>query len=221
MISILYEDNHQLVLNKPAGLLTQPSGTELDSLEAQAKTWIKEHCNKPGNVFLHAVHRLDKPVSGIVLFARTSKALTRLNDSLRKKESKKIYRALVEGLVVNDEGTLEHYLIHDDHCAQVVDASVSDAKLARLHYRVLKRKGSLTFIEIELETGRYHQIRVQLSASGHPILGDRKYGSRLEYVVEGIALHHYRLDVPHPITGEMQHFESPLPQIWLKSCFQE
>ncbi|MBA3958279.1 MAG: RNA pseudouridine synthase [Parachlamydiaceae bacterium] len=214
MVSILFEDNHQVVVNKPAGLLTQPSGTNQDSLEAQVKQWIKEHYNKPGNVFLEAVHRIDKPVSGIVLFARTSKGLSRLQESMREKKSKKIYLALIEGVLGNPNGTLEHYLVHDDFQARIAPKTDSAAKLARLHYRVLKQAGQCCLVEIELETGRYHQIRVQFAAIGHPIRGDVKYGSRFAESEEHIFLHHSRLQIPHPITGELQQFEAPLPDYW-------
>lgn len=213
-LKIVYEDNHQLVINKPAGLLTQPSGTEQESLEAQAKFWIKEHYQKPGNVFLEAVHRIDKPVSGLVLFARTSKALSRLQGAMREKKSHKLYYALVEGKVIAETGTLEHYLTHDDFQALVVKAGNPEAKLARLHYRVVKWEGSLTLLEIVLETGRYHQIRAQLATTGHPILGDKKYGSRQFFREGEIALHHSLLRVPHPITGEPQTFEAAYPSVW-------
>lgn len=211
-IEILYHDNHQLVINKPAGLLTQPSGTDKESAEALAKQWVKEQFQKPGNVFLEAVHRIDKPVSGIVLFARTSKALSRLQESMRDKHSKKTYFALVEGIVKNSSGTLEHYLVHDDFQAKVVNSKTTNAKLARLHYKVVKTQNAQTLLEIVLETGRYHQIRVQLAAIGHPIVGDAKYGSKTAFAPGAIALHHFRLEMPHPITGEMQCFEAPLPR---------
>lgn len=203
---VVYEDNHLLVVNKPAGLLTQPSGTDQDSLEAQAKAWIKEQYQKPGNVFLGVVHRLDKPVSGIVLFARTSKALSRLNETMRNKQSKKTYLAVVEGVPNALEGTLEHYLCHDDHEARVSGAEDPDAKRACLHYRVLEKREGSALVEIELETGRYHQIRAQFSAIGHPIVGDWKYGSSQRG--ETIALHHWRLTVTHPITGAYHTFEA-------------
>ncbi len=202
----IYEDNHQIVFNKPSGLLTQPSGTEQDSLEAIAKHWIKEKYKKPGNVFLEAVHRIDKPVSGIVLFARTSKALTRLNESIRDKKSKKTYLTLVEGIVKTDNAVLEHYLIHDDFHASISSPADPQAKIARLHYNVVKHYATCTLLEIALETGRYHQIRVQLAAIGHPILGDVKYGSTIPFAVGKIALHHSQLVIPHPVTGAMQHF---------------
>lgn len=209
-LDIIYEDNHQLVLNKPAGLLTQPSGTAQNSLEFEAKNWIKHHFHKPGNVFLEAVHRLDKPVSGIVLFARTSKALSRLQASMRAKESQKLYVAVAEGEFAKPEETLTHYLIHDDFQARIAPDDPS-AKKVVLHYRVLKQSEGQALLEIRLETGRYHQIRAQLSEIGHPIVGDFKYGSSIPYAEEAIALHHYRLQIPHPITALMQTFEAPWP----------
>lgn len=211
MLTPLFEDNHLLVLNKPGGLLTQPSGTEQDSLEQQAKIWIKEVHQKPGNVFLEAVHRLDKPVSGVVVFGKTSKALSRLNASMRVKDARKIYCAWVEGVLKSDEGVLEHFLFHDDYHARIVDRSHPNGKLARLTYKVLQRTERNTLIEIELETGRYHQIRLQLSALGHPIWGDAKYGSHRDYSPEAIALHHRSLQLPHPISQVLMTFEAPLP----------
>ncbi len=211
--NVIAEDGHLLVLNKPAGLLTQPSGTEQPSLEAQAKQWIKERDHKPGNVYLHAVHRIDKPVSGIVLFAKTSKALSRLQETMRSKKSRKIYLAMIEGSLPASEGILENYLVHDDFCAKVVHSKHPEAKLARLSYRVLKKTDSLSWVEIELETGRYHQIRIQFSHIGCPIVGDHKYGSRQHLPnPEAIALHHQRLEIEHPISHEMVTFEAPFPK---------
>jgi 23S rRNA pseudouridine1911/1915/1917 synthase len=205
----LFEDNHLLVLNKPAGLLTQPSGTEQDSLEQQAKAWLKAIYQKPGNVFLEAVHRLDKPVSGIVVFGKTSKALTRLNAAIRTKQARKIYWAWVEGCLLLDEGYLEHALIHHDFHAKVVDAVHPEGKKAQLTYRVLQRKKGRTLLEIELATGRYHQIRIQLATLGYPIWGDRKYGAKQSYEPEAIALHHRCLHLPHPISHAWLIFEAP------------
>lgn len=202
MIEVLYEDNHLLAVNKPSGLLTQPSGTEQDSLEAQAKRWLKEKYQKPGNVFLEAVHRIDKPVSGIVLFAKTSKALSRLNESLREKRSEKVYQALVEGIPTPSEATLEHYLTHDDFQASLSTAKDPKAKLARLHYRIIEKRENGTLVEIALETGRYHQIRAQMAAIGCPIVGDTRYGAK-KIPGDKICLHHCRLSIPHPTTGEM------------------
>lgn len=214
---IVYEDNHLLAVDKPAGWLTQPSGTDQDSLESFCKQWLKEKYQKPGNVFLVPVHRLDKPVSGIVLFAKTSKALSRLNASIREKNTKKVYFAWVEGCPTPLEASIEHYLIHGDFQAVVADPSSKEAKRARLHYRVLNSNFGLlcaqvkntSLMEIELETGRYHQIRAQLSAIGHPIIGDDKYGSSQPFERGCIALHHQRLEIPHPIHDELLCLESP------------
>lgn len=214
----LYEDNHLLILNKPSGLITQPSGTEQDSLELQAKTWLKQVYGKPGNVFLQAVHRLDKPVSGIVVFGKTSKALSRLNESIRNKKTKKKYCAWLERGPLSTEDTLEHFLIHDDHFARVVSESVSGAKLSRLHYRIVeygsKEKPEAVRVEIELETGRYHQIRAQFSAIGCPILGDKKYGSSYCQPLDTIALHHHSLELIHPILKTSFFVEAPLPDFF-------
>lgn len=201
-VKVLFEDNHLLVLNKPAGLLTQPSGTEQDSLETQAKKYIKEKYGKTGNVFLHAVHRLDKVVSGIVVFCKTSKALSRMNEEIRSKHAKKIYWAVVDKEPKETEGILEHYLVHDEFQARVSD----DGKLARLKYKVIE----YLLLEIELETGRYHQIRAQLSAAGIPIRGDVKYGSKTVFGDgRGIGLHHKHMEFEHPVTKEKVVVEAP------------
>lgn len=210
-LHVIYEDNHILVVFKEAGLLTQPSGTAQASLENICKEYIKQKYAKPGNVYLHAVHRLDKPVSGIVLFAKTSKALSRLNEAMREKESSKTYLALIEGELPVKEGTLEHYLVHDEHHAAVAFKEDRGAKPARLHYKVIKGLGAQELIEIKLETGRYHQIRAQLAAAGHPIIGDQRYGSNTILKSGCIALQHQRLVLKHPVTGKEITFEAPTP----------
>ena len=211
-MNIVYEDNHVLVVDKPAGLLTQPSGTKQENLEDRCKQWLKDKYNKPGAVYIHAIHRLDKQVSGLVLFAKTSKALSRLNESMRTKEPAKIYLALVEGSLPQSEGILENYLIHDSHHARISSQDNPQAKVARLRYVIIKRSGNRSLVEITLETGRYHQIRVQLSAAGAPIVGDIRYGSKTKLDGDAIALHHHRLSFRHPVSGESLAFES-LP-IW-------
>lgn len=211
LLTPLFEDNHLLVLNKPAGLLTQPSGTEQESLERQAKAWLKERDHKPGNVFLESIHRLDKAVSGVVVFCKTSKALSRLNASMRAKQVRKIYWAWVEGPLPQEEGSLEHFLVHDDFHAKLVSASHPQGKQALLNYRVLQRKKDRTLVEIELHTGRYHQIRLQFSALKHPVWGDQKYGGKQDYEPGAIALHHQRLELMHPISQALLIFEAPLP----------
>ena len=210
-IDIIFENNHLLVLNKPANLLTQPSGTEQDSLEQRAKNWIKQRDHKPGQVFLEAVHRLDKPVSGVTIFGKTSKALARLNESIRNKQTVKIYWAWVEGHPTQKEAILEHALLHDEFQARVVSCSHKEAKLARLSYREIERYSHYSLLEITLETGRYHQIRAQLAAIDHPILNDVKYGGQLSLDISGIALHHRKLEIPDPISKQMLCFEAPIP----------
>ena len=207
---ILFCDNHILVANKPAGLLTQPSETDFESLEGSAKAWIKEQFHKPGNVFLHAIHRLDRPVSGLVLFARTSKALTRLNEQSRKMEVQRQYIAEVEGILEHKEGRLDHYLLHGEHRALIGQESQQNAKHARLYYRVLGFGPHTTKVEVDLETGRYHQIRAQFSAIHHPIVGDQRYGSRSAQG-HAIHLHCFQLSFSHPVTQEQLSFQIPAP----------
>lgn len=195
---ILYDDNHLLVINKPAEIATQPDLTEI------AKAWVKEKYKKPGAVFLHPVHRLDKPVSGLVLFARTSKALSRLQEMMRERRIEKKYVAIVEGQLPEKEGKLVHFLEHGSFQAFVS----KEGKEAVLLYRVLGSKKGGTLVEIDLVTGRYHQIRAQFSAVGCPIFGDEKYGSKKTWK-PGIALHHSELRFEHPVTHQIVELESP------------
>lgn len=215
---ILYADNHLLAVNKPAGLLTQPSGTDRVSLEELAKAWVKEQYQKPGAVFLEAVHRIDREVSGVVLFARTSKALSRMNEQVRAHKVRKIYHALLERKPPKEADELVHYLKHGNHRAVLSHAADSDAKEARLRYRVIgnvKTQGlTPNLVEIELLTGRYHQIRIQCSAVGCPIAGDAKYGSKTSFAGGGIALHHRCLEVNHPVSRERLRLEARYPAGW-------
>lgn len=223
-IDVLYHDNHLLAVNKPAGLLTQPSGTDQDNLEDRAKAYIKEVKNKPGNVFLHAAHRLDRVVSGVVLFACTDKALSRLNADMRGHKFTKIYHAMVCGTPPQAEGSLRHFLIHDDFCAKVAKEGDRDAKECLLDYRVIAPAGGSgptiksdqSLLEIQLHTGRYHQIRAQLAAIGCPIAGDEKYGSKIKLPGGAIALHHVRLTVIHPVTKDEIVIEAPYPEFWIQ-----
>jgi len=214
-LEVLYSDNHLLAVNKPPGLLTQPSGTERDNLEDQAKAWVKEQTGKPGAVYLHAVHRLDRPVSGVVLFARTGKALSRLNADMRARSFRKLYHAVTSAAPAADQGELVHWLVHARYQAQVVEAGHPDAREARLRYRVLRRSSGMTLLEVDLQTGRYHQIRAQLAAAGWPILGDHRYGGgRRADWGDAIALHHARLQVTHPVRREPFWVEAPKPPHW-------
>ena len=167
-MDILYADNHIVVVNKRAGLATESN--EQESLEKEGKIWIKERYNKPGSVFLHAAHRLDKPVSGIVILAKTTKALIRLQEAFRTKQTKKTYLALVEGTLSEPSGDLEDFLVHGDFCAHISTNLNPKAKRASLSYRTLGN----SLLEIMLHTGRYHQIRAQFSHRGHPILNDTR-----------------------------------------------
>jgi len=198
---ILYEDNHILVANKPAGIVTQPTSQDTSK---NLEDTLKEY-KKSGNIFLHAVHRIDRQVSGIVIFAKTSKALSRLNSSMREQKITKIYHALVEGIIgtINDEVVLEHYIKHDRLEARVSIKQEKDFKEAILKYKILKIVKNSSFIEISLTTGRYHQIRAQLSFAGFPIVGDKKYGSKTHFTYNGIALHSRYLEFVHPVTKEI------------------
>ncbi len=200
-VQVLMLDNHLLAADKPGGLLTQPSGSSEDSLESQAKAWLKDKFSRPGSVFLEAVHRIDKPVCGIVMFARSSKGLSRMNQSVRDGFVRKVYRARVSGRVKHSNGHLENFLIHDEYRARVVSADMPGARLACLSFKVLETGASESLLEILLETGRYHQIRVQLAHMGHPVLGDVKYGSKLPWKKDTIALQHFQLTFPHPVGG--------------------
>lgn len=208
MIDVIFEDNHILVLNKPGNLSTQDSPTSDDSLETRAKAWLKEKYNKAGNVYLHAIHRIDKPVTGIVVFAKTSKALSRLQASMRNKKTKKIYMAIVDGILSGDN-TLKDYLVHGDHIAIKAHPADTGAKPCSLSYRVLNNNGRKTLVEVTLDTGRYHQIRAQFGFRGYPVAGDKKYGSKTAQ--DTILLHHAEFSIEHPITNEMITFKSPAP----------
>lgn len=209
---ILFADNHLLAVNKPAGLLTQDSGTGLRNLEDWAREWVRVDKNKPGAVFLNAVHRIDKVVSGIVLFARTSKALSRLNEDVRKRNVKKVYHVLVEADPKKPADKLVHWLSHEDHKARICREGDSGAQRAVLSYRTLPRIGKFQCLEVDLETGRYHQIRAQLAAIGCPIVGDTKYGSKTKLPGGAIALHSRALHVMHPTQKTWVKIEAPYPE---------
>lgn len=209
---ILFADNHLLAVNKPAGMLTQDSGTGLHNLEDWAREWVRVDKNKPGSVFLNAVHRIDKGVSGAVLFARTSKALSRLNADIRQRDCRKTYHALVEGLPEKPAAELIHWLAHEQQRAEICSEGAPGTQRAVLRYRTLRTVGPLTLLEVDLETGRYHQIRAQLAAVGCPIAGDGKYGARMGSDDRSIALHHIQLVVSHPTTRVPLVINAPYPK---------
>jgi len=197
---VIFCDNHLLIATKPCGWLTQPNGEGCPDLEFFVKEWVKKEFQKPGAIFLHCIHRLDRPVSGLVLFAKTSKALSRLNELSRKGEIERIYVAEVEGVLAQHSATLEHFLLHGEHRALVAKAHDKEAKKAILRYEVLSLKERTTLVQITLETGRYHQIRAQFGAIGHPVVGDEKYGGKGDG--DCIHLACTQLKFIHPVTKE-------------------
>lgn len=209
---ILFEDNHLLVVNKPPGVLSQGDISGNPNLLDMGKATIKEKYNKPGNVFLGLVHRLDRPTSGVMVFARTSKAASRLSRYFRKRRIDKTYMALVQG-TPPEEGTYSDY-IRRDKIAGFVTQNPEDQS-AELRFRRLKTTNDVSLIEIDLLTGRHHQIRVQFSHRGFPVLGDRRYGSNRVWPGEGIALHALKLSILHPVTREKMTFTAPLPDEWI------
>lgn len=214
-IDVVYEDNHLLAVIKPAGLVTMGLRGDKPTLLSLAKQYVKQRYDKPGEVYLGVVSRLDAPVTGIVLLARTSKAARRLSEQFRTHAVEKTYWALVEGEVSSDTQQCVNWLIHDDRHRRmrIVGPTHPGAKEARLTYRGLKLSKRFSLLEVQPITGRKHQIRLQLADRGHPILGDRKYGSQMPFPV-GIALHARRLVVKHPAKDETVVLAAPTPDVW-------
>ena len=210
---ILYEDNHLLVVNKRAGELVQPDPTGDPALEDEIKAFLGAREAKPGNVFLGVVHRIDRPVSGAVVFAKTSKALVRLNEMIREGRIHKVYWALTEATPDPESGELRHYILRDGRTnrSRACDAPKGDAKEARLRYATLGAGTNYTLVEVELLTGRHHQIRAQLSKVGCPIRGDLKYGARRSLPGGGISLHSRRVEFEHPVRREPLSVTAPVP----------
>ncbi|CAI2717500.1 RluA family pseudouridine synthase [Nitrospina watsonii] len=214
-LSILFLDNHLVAVDKPAGLLTQSDVRGAPNLLDQTRDWIKNEYGKPGKVYLGLVHRLDRPVSGVVLFARTSKAASRLSEQFRNHTAQKFYLALVEGVPEKETGRLVHYLRKEKSLKTTVfPRPAPEAKQAELTYTVLENKGETSLVEVELHTGRFHQIRAQLGFIGHPLVGDVKYRAQSTLPEGRIALHANKLIVTHPTTGEPLTLESPAPEDW-------
>ena len=214
-MKVIYEDNHIIVVNKDSGEIVQGDKTGDTPLSDTIKEYIRVKYNKPGNVFLGVVHRLDRPVSGLVVFARTSKALSRLCDMFRKGEVHKTYWAVVANRPPADEGTLENWLVRNErqNKSYAYNHEVKDSKKAVLKYRVIGRSERYWLVEVNLLTGRHHQIRCQLAAMGCPIKGDLKYGARRSNPDGSISLMSQRVEFEHPvshqpITLEVDGFES-------------
>jgi len=212
-LQILFEDNHLIAIDKEAGMLVQGDETGDRPLSEEVKSYIKTRYAKPGDVFLGVVHRLDRPVSGVVVFARTSKSLARMNALFRDRETKKIYWAITDKKPPAGAGTLVHWLKKDQNKNRTVayPRETSDALRSELDYKLLRSAKCTYLIEVRPVTGRSHQIRVQLSSMGCPILGDLKYGSTVETGDGSIALHARELSFIHPVRKEMQIFSAPLP----------
>jgi 23S rRNA pseudouridine1911/1915/1917 synthase len=224
VLEILYEDNHLLAVNKPAMLPTMGVGEGVPSLLEAAKDYVRTKYSKPGNVYLGIVSRLDAPVTGVVLLARTSKAAGRLSEQFREREVEKLYWAIVEGHIAPAEGTLINFMRKDERHRKmhVTGPNTPNAQRAELSYRAmlgtagepqLKSNVDGTSVEVRLHTGRKHQIRVQLSHAGFPIVGDCKYGGSASFS-PGIALHSRRLVVEHPVSKMQIAIEAPLPPSW-------
>ncbi|MDE6070016.1 MAG: RNA pseudouridine synthase [Alistipes sp.] len=210
---ILYEDNHLLVVDKHCGDLVQPDPSGESALEDRIKAFIKARDGKPGEVFLGVVHRIDRPVSGAVLFAKTSKALVRLNEMIREGRIRKVYWALTENRPEAEEGELRHYILRDGRTnrSKAFDTPRPEAKEARLRYRIVGAGTHYTLLEVELLTGRHHQIRAQLAKIGCPIRGDLKYGAKRSLPGGGISLHSRRMEFEHPVRHEPVAVTAPVP----------
>ena len=217
-LQILHEDNHIIVVNKRVGDIVQGDKTGDKPLSEVVKEYIKDKYNKPGEVFLGVVHRLDRPTTGIVVFARTSKALTRLNEMFSNRETQKTYWAVVKNKPAKSDDKLVHYLKRNEknNTSKAHLKEVPESKLASLDYKTIKELNNYFALEINLHTGRHHQIRAQLSAIGSPIKGDLKYGFDRSNPDGGIHLHARKLVFTHPVTKEIIQIIAPVPDdvIW-------
>lgn len=212
-MTVVYEDNHIIIVNKTASEIVQGDKTGDTPLSESVKQYLKEKYQKPGNVFIGVVHRLDRPVSGLVLFAKTSKALSRLNEMFKTKEVKKTYWAVVKNRPPQEEGTLEHWLVKNEkqNKSYAYDKERPQAKKAILHYRLIAASDNYNLLEIDLQTGRHHQIRCQLAKMGCPIKGDLKYGFPRSNPDGSICLHARFIRFVHPVSKELIEVEAPLP----------
>lgn len=217
-MKVLYEDKHIIIINKAAGEIVQGDKTGDESLCDTMKAYIKEKYAKPGNVFIGLPHRLDRPVSGIVVFAKTSKALERLNRMFSEGNVKKIYWALTKGIPVPAEAELESWILRNEKMNKSFSypKEVNGSKRAVLHYRLAAASQNYNLIEVELKTGRHHQIRCQLSSIGCPIKGDLKYGAQRSNPDGSISLHARYIEFTHPVSKELIAITAPLPgdRLW-------
>lgn len=212
-MTVVYEDNHIIVVNKTSSEIVQGDKTGDIPLSETVKQYLKEKYQKPGNVFVGVTHRLDRPVSGLVVFAKTSKALSRLNEMFKNSEVKKTYWAIVKDCPRELEGELVHYLVRNEkqNKSYAYDKEVPDSKKAILHYRLIARSQNYNLLEVDLKTGRHHQIRCQLAKMGCPIKGDLKYGFARSNPDGSICLHARRISFIHPVSKEQIDLEAPVP----------
>ena len=213
-MTVVYEDNHIIVVNKTASEIVQADKTGDTPLSETVKQYLKEKYQKPGNVFLGVTHRLDRPVSGLVIFAKTTKALTRLNEMFRAGEVKKTYWAVVKNAPKESEGELVHFLVRNEkqNKSYAYDKEVPNSKKAVLDYRLIGRSENYYLLEVDLKTGRHHQIRCQLAKMGCPIKGDLKYGSPRSNPDGSICLHARRVRFVPPVSKELIELKAPLPE---------
>jgi 23S rRNA pseudouridine1911/1915/1917 synthase len=217
-LEILYEDNHLIFINKYCGEIVQPDPSGDPALEERVKEYIKIKLSKPGNVFLGVAHRIDRPVSGVVMFARTSKALARINEMFKEKTIKKTYWAIVKNRPESDSGSLQQYLVRNSkqNKSYIYKKEVPGSKLAILNYKIIAASNNYYLLEVDLETGRHHQIRAQLAAMGCPIRGDLKYGFDRSNQDGGINLHARSIELFHPVTKEKIQViaQPPKDKLW-------
>ena len=222
-MTVVYEDNHIIVVNKTASEIVQADKTGDTPLSETVKQYLKEKYQKPGNVFLGVTHRLDRPVSGLVVFAKTSKALTRLNEMFRTSEVKKTYWAVVKNAPKEPEGELVHFLVRNEkqNKSYAYDKEVPKSKKAILDYRLIGRSENYYLLEVDLKTGRHHQIRCQLAKIGSPIKGDLKYGAERSNPDGGISLHARHIEFVHPVSKELVSVTAPVPSDNLWQAFEK
>ena len=221
-MTVVYEDNHIVVVNKTSSEIVQGDKTGDTPLSEMVKQYLKEKYNKPGNVFIGVTHRLDRPVSGLVVFAKTSKALPRLNEMFRNGEVKKTYWAIVKECPKETEGELVHYLVRNEkqNKSYAYDKEVKNSKKAVLHYKLIGHSQNYYLLEVDLKTGRHHQIRCQLAKMGCPIKGDLKYGSPRSNPDGSICLHARTVQFVHPVSKEMIRLTAPVPECTLWNGFE-
>lgn len=212
-MTVVYEDNHIIIVNKTASEIVQGDKTGDTPLSETVKQYLKEKYSKPGNVFIGVTHRLDRPVSGLVVFAKTGKALSRLNEMFKNSEVKKTYWAVVKNLPREEEGELVNYLVRNEkqNKSYAYDKEVPGSKKAILRYRIIGRSQNYYLFEVDLKTGRHHQIRCQLAKMGSPIKGDLKYGSPRSNPDGSICLHARSIRFVHPVSKELIEVEAPVP----------